>query len=213
MTRISVSLLAVKVVRVVEDLKTLFFFCAVHSRRFLTLCCLFVLYQKMHSLRLPAQSSARLVRTHTVASAARSLPPSEAVVKAVVPVTCPPKRLSAAFTTVRMHVTSVVCWRHMLALTDGANLTLVDVCLLFCILSSFVTAVVSERNRRGNMKNQYHALRECIPELAGNDRPSNRTILSKAVDCIMDLQKQDRDFELQLAQLREENRRLLSSRK
>eukprot|EP00042_Codosiga_hollandica_P010292 m.23035 g.23035 ORF g.23035 m.23035 type:complete len:232 (-) comp34562_c0_seq1:78-773(-) len=68
---------------------------------------------------------------------------------------------------------------------------------------------MSERNRRGNMKNQYHALRECIPELAGNDRPSNRTILSKAVDCIMELQRQEREFEQQLNMLREENRRLL----
>ena len=72
---------------------------------------------------------------------------------------------------------------------------------------------LSERNRRGNMKSMYHSLRTCIPELAGNDRPSNRTILSKAVDCIIDLQRQDREFEAQLAHLREENRRLLAQRK
>jgi len=71
---------------------------------------------------------------------------------------------------------------------------------------------ISERNRRGNMKHQYHALRTCIPELAGSERPSNRTILSKAVDCIMDLQRQDRDMEIQLQILRDENKRLQSLR-
>lgn len=67
---------------------------------------------------------------------------------------------------------------------------------------------MSERNRRGNMKALYQALRDSIPELAGNERPSNRTILSKAVDCIHEVQRLDREYEANMPLLREENRRL-----
>jgi hypothetical protein len=58
------------------------------------------------------------------------------------------------------------------------------------------------------MKALYQALRDSIPELAGNERPSNRTILSKAVDCIHEVQRLDREYEANMPLLREENRRL-----
>jgi hypothetical protein len=70
---------------------------------------------------------------------------------------------------------------------------------------------VSERQRRQDLKRSFDTLRSSIPAVADKPRVHTGQILRSAHECILELQREEREMEASLAQLRAENARLRAS--
>jgi hypothetical protein len=70
---------------------------------------------------------------------------------------------------------------------------------------------VSERQRRQDLKRSFDTLRSSIPAVADKPRVHTGQILRSAHECILDLQREEREIEARLAHLRATNARLRAS--
>ena len=67
---------------------------------------------------------------------------------------------------------------------------------------------VLERKRRCDLKSSYHDLRGLIPTLQNMERVPTGQILLGAIAYIRELQQEDKELEIRLMQMRDENKRL-----